>query len=87
MTGEAWHDIMVDLSQQKDYDFDCIDDSTYNDYLQAGETVGCGNFYSYIYFLTFQIFVSLILVNLLIAISIQGFKVVLRKNQCRINHI
>ena len=35
-TGEAWHDLLSALARQPDLTFDCIVNSTYEDYVNAG---------------------------------------------------
>jgi hypothetical protein len=33
MTGEGWYEFMADLSKQNDVDFPCIENPTYQDYV------------------------------------------------------
>lgn len=71
MTGEGWYDKMNDLQKAKDIEYDCIDDPTYMDYVQAGEkTVGCGTKVSTTFFILYVFWCSLILVNLFIAVTL-----------------
>lgn len=74
MTGEGWYEIMTDLEKTADVDFECIKDPTYEDYANNNfETVGCGIPGSRLFFILYVFSVSLILVNLFIAVTLQGF--------------
>lgn len=74
MTGEGWFQIMLDLSKKKSVSFDCIENPTYQDYVDNNyQTVGCGNEAAFAFFLLYMFSVSLILVNLFIAVTLQGF--------------
>lgn len=39
-TGEGWNDIMHDITRDRNPLFQCIKEPTYEDYKNAGETVG-----------------------------------------------
>ena len=56
-------------------DFQCIESPTYADYENAGfEPVGCGSLYvSKIYFFSFILIVGLVILNIFIAIILQGY--------------
>lgn len=79
MTGEGWYELMNALSREKDTSFDCIQNPTYEDYALKNEisskkeTIGCGHETSIYFFILYVFFVSLILVNLFIAVTLQGF--------------
>jgi hypothetical protein len=74
MTGEGWYEIMEDLERKNEADFECIDDPTYYNYKDNNFiTVGCGTRASRIFFILYVFVVSLILVNLFIAVTLQGF--------------
>jgi hypothetical protein len=51
-------------------DFNCIDDPTYEDYVNAGyNTVGCGlGFSGIVFFMSYFVLMSLIMMNLFIAL-------------------
>ena len=70
-TGDGWNDIMYGLGM----DEDCVENPTYQDYIHAGnETVGCGNYsLSCFYFFSFVILISLIFLNLFMAIIMNGY--------------
>ena len=71
MTGEGWYEIMNDLGRVRDVDYPCIDNPTYKDYKDNNYvTVGCGSPHSIWFFVVYQMLVSLILVNLFIAVTL-----------------
>ena len=73
-TGEAWNAIMYDLARGKEPLFDCKENPTYDDYVNNNkETVGWGSISSIIFFVSFILVVTLIFLNLFIAIILQGF--------------
>jgi len=86
MTGEGWYEIVSDLSKyKKEVDYDCIQNPTYQDYVKAGnKPVGCGLRFSNLYFLFYVFWCTLVLVNLFIAVTLQGFADVQRDDNCRI---
>jgi hypothetical protein len=71
MTGEGWYEFMGNLGKQRDIDFPCIVNPTYQDYADNDfKTVGCGKAISKPFFIIYVILVSLILVNLFIAVTL-----------------
>lgn len=72
-TGEGWNDLMHDITRENSPLFQCIENPTYEDYEQNGDTVGCGKIYGQIFFTSFILIVQLIFLNLFIAIILQGF--------------
>jgi len=74
-TGENWHEIMYSLSKQPSITYECISSPTYQDYVANGkEPVGCGNSsLAMFFFFSFVTVVSLIFLNLFIAIILQAF--------------
>ena len=73
-TGEGWNDIMHDLSRSESQLFSCIDNPTYNDYVENNmTTIGCGKSYAKLFFMSFILIVQMIFLNLFIAIILQGF--------------
>ena len=88
MTGENWYQLMFDLSRTQSDNFQCKPDFDINQYLENGKiSEGCGTKISYFYFTVYMVFVSLILINLFVAVLIQGFKDVEKTSQCRINEL
>lgn len=75
MTGEGWYDIMNGLSRTNSDTFDCIERPTYQDFVDNGyKTVGCGSSASAkIFFGSYIFMVSMILINLFVAVTLQGF--------------
>ena len=73
-TGEAWNEIMHDAARQPSSTFECLTSVKYED-IQAngGEAPGCGSWTAFPYFLSFQLVVSLVFLNLFIAIILDGF--------------
>ena len=65
---------MEDTLRTKSVVFDCDDNPTYESIkANGGEPNGCGTSAAYAYFLAFQIIVSIIFLNLFIAVILQGF--------------
>lgn len=85
MTGESWYDVMFALSKEKQEDFFCINDPSYKDYMIHGEAVGCGDpNLAYAFFIIFIVSINLVLLNLFIAVVLQGFSDVQSADMCRI---
>ncbi len=74
VTGSGWNDIMEVLGKGKSETNNCIDNPEYADFVRAGEPIGCGNYLlAYPYFFTFVTFVSLVFLNLFVAIILNGY--------------
>ncbi len=71
-TGEDWNLIQADLSRTTKPNNVCFDISTYDDYLNMG-IYGCGNSYAYLFYISYMILFSLIMLNLFVAVIIEGF--------------
>lgn len=69
-TGEDWNLIMADASRTIDPNNVCFDISDYDGYKMYG-LMGCGNSGSVVLMIIFQIVVSLIMLNLFVAIIIE----------------
>ena len=69
-TGESWHMILAGISRENEIDYECVSSPTYLDFKHNGkEAVGCGNKpYAILYLISFIFTVSLIFLNLFIAI-------------------
>lgn len=65
---------MKDTVRQRAVNFDCDENPTYKS-IQAngGEPNGCGTPISYLYFVLFQLIVSIIFLNLFVAVILNGF--------------
>uniref|UniRef100_K3WQ22 Ion transport domain-containing protein n=1 Tax=Globisporangium ultimum (strain ATCC 200006 / CBS 805.95 / DAOM BR144) TaxID=431595 RepID=K3WQ22_GLOUD len=75
-TGERWNDLMYELSSQDD----CVEDPPYNPEMcgfnnTAGCKMlnGCGSPVAYAYFYSFTLLVTFILLNIFIAVILEGF--------------
>jgi hypothetical protein len=65
---------MTDLAHKKDVSFDCDDTPDYASIQAAGGVPnGCGTSFSYMYFVLFQLIVSIIFLNLFVAVILNGF--------------
>ena len=85
-TGEAWNEIMYDTLTTKSHKFDCVESVKYSDIEAAGgEAPGCGTFSSYPFFLSFQLIVTFIFLNLFIAIILDGFAEVKAAENMKVN--
>jgi hypothetical protein len=85
MTGEGWYEFMGDLQKQREVDFPCVQSPTYEDFKANDfQTIGCGSVVSTWFFVLYVVLVSLILVNLFIAVTLQGFNDVSSQDSCRI---
>ena len=78
ITGEAWNDIMNDLTNTDNWN----SNQTYAD-IQSKGIQGCGSWYSYIYFITYMILLRMIIMNLTIAAVINGLQSA-RKDESRV---
>ena len=73
-TGESWDDLMNALGHRDKENYQCKKNPTYADYISAGTPVGCGNFVStYIFFGSYLIMITLVFLNLFIAIILNGY--------------
>ena len=78
ITGEAWNDIMNDLTNTDN----CNSNQTYAD-IQSKGIQGCGSWYSYVYFITYMILLRMIIMNLTVAAVINGLQAA-RKDNSRV---
>ncbi|CAD8074658.1 unnamed protein product [Paramecium sonneborni] len=69
-SSELWWELLVDALHIQSPDFACIEIETYEDFQKYGYN-GCGTKLAYVYFITFHLIFSLVLLNLFIA-SILG---------------
>jgi hypothetical protein len=75
-TGEGWSDLVTGLLKDNSNLYhDCLENPTYYDYIAAGnKTVGCGSWYKIlIFFFSYLTMMSLIFLNLFIAIILNGY--------------
>ena len=74
-TGEAWNMLMFDAARSRSVTFQCDPNASYESIQANGGNInGCGSpTFAIIYFLSFQVIVSQIFLNLFIAIIIDSF--------------
>jgi len=72
VTGEDFADLMADLGRQQTISFRCLQNQSYED-IQRDGILGCGSKLSYIFFPVFQLFMTFVLLNLFIAVILQGY--------------
>ena len=73
-TGENWNILMHELSKTGEINgVQCIENQTYEDIIKNGEVRGCGSPLSYAYFITFMITISMMIMNLFVAVVLEGF--------------
>lgn len=74
-TGENWHDLMHSLSRSNHVYYQCLESQTYQDYLLNNkQPQGCGTRASFLFFISFVVIVSLVFLNLFVAIILEGFE-------------
>ena len=71
-TGEAWNALMDDCVRSFSLLFQCTEDPDYA-HIQANGVTGCGNGFAFPFFISFQLIVTFIFLNLFIAIILEGF--------------
>lgn len=65
---------MKDTLRSRSIIFQCDLDPSYESIkLNGGEVNGCGTSIAYIYFIAFQLVVTIIFLNLFVAVILQGF--------------
>ena len=74
-TGEGWNGLMISLMFQRTIIYQCIQNPSYSDILKSnGEGVSCGSYWpALLFFLTYQMIVCRIFLNLFIAVILEGF--------------
>lgn len=75
MTGESWHDVMYDLVEDRP---NCTADYQSPEDLKEFGPRGCGTALAYPYFVSFTCFASIIMLNLIIAVVLDGYQSVER---------
>ena len=75
-TTDAWTEIALSCLKRQSVDFDCIQNPTYQDYVDNNrQTVGCGpKFSGILYFYSYFLAMSLILLKLFVAIICQAYE-------------
>ena len=75
-TGEDWNLIMYELANDEE---DCLSSQTFED-RELNGIKGCGSQFSYIYFLSFMIILSMLIMNLSVAAVIEGLDTARKEN-------
>jgi Ion transport protein len=86
-TTDAWTEIALSCLKRPSVDFECIPEPTYQDYLDNGkQTVGCGpKFSGILYFYSYFLVMSLILLKLFVAIICQAYEEIKEQEQRTFN--
>lgn len=81
-TTDAWTDIGISCLKIRAIDYDCKKDPTYQDYVDNNyQTVGCGpRFSGVLYFYSYFLLMSLILLKLFIAIILEAYDDIKKKD-------
>lgn len=69
-SSELWYALLVDCVHLRSPDFACIYMNGYDDFIKYGYN-GCGTYWAYVYYISFHLIFSLVILNLFIA-SILG---------------
>jgi len=73
-TGENWPNMMVDVATKLNVANNCTDNPTYASIQANGGIVnGCGTSASFVYFMLFHLMVTVIFLNLFVAVILNGF--------------
>ena len=73
-TGDSWNATQTSFVVYESPLSQCIWNPTYADFKEAGSTVGCGGkVVAYIFFTTYYFIVSLIFLQLFIAVILEGY--------------
>lgn len=74
-TTDAWTDIGISCLKKRTIDYDCKSNPTFVDYVSNGnQTIGCGpRFSGVLYFYSYFLLMSLILLKLFIAIILEAY--------------
>lgn len=70
LTGEDWNKLMHELANEQDV-IDCVYSQSYEE-IQRDGLLGCGQRFSYIYFISFQVLIQMLIMNLSVAAVIEG---------------
>jgi hypothetical protein len=73
-TGDGWDQLLLSMSAKRSVLNDCLENPSYLDYVSNGnKTVGCGSRFATAYLFSFSFTISIIFMNLYIAIILQGY--------------
>ncbi|KRX07619.1 hypothetical protein PPERSA_11168 [Pseudocohnilembus persalinus] len=71
-TGESWNLVMADIARQRNPSFACLTISNYEDFQKHGMQ-GCGSSAAYLFLIIFQLFFTMIVLSLFVAVILEGF--------------
>lgn len=82
-TGENWQEVMHAVSRGRHPFYQCVEEHSYQDFLDNGKVPnGCGNRpIAICFFTTFVMLVSLVFINLFVAIILEGFDETIVENK------
>lgn len=69
-SSEEWWALLIDSVHVRNPDFACIDINGYDEFIEFGYN-GCGTYWAYVFYVSFHLIFSLVILNLFIA-SILG---------------
>ncbi|EGR27121.1 hypothetical protein IMG5_201460 [Ichthyophthirius multifiliis] len=85
-TSEQWYVIVGEASRQMQPNFVCRNDIfTYEDYVEYGQ-MACGNKLAYLFFYSYHLMFSLIILNLFIATVISAYEQAFKADESAIDH-
>lgn len=80
-TGEDWNAYMHELANKDGFNNEkCIEIQTYQDIQDTGKFKQCGTTVSYLYFISFTIIVTMLIMNLSVAAVIEGLDTAKKEN-------
>ena len=82
-TGDGWNDLLEALSMEASVSNHCIKNPTYADYVANNkQPIGCGSrTFATFYFFSFVFMISIIFMNLFIAIILEGYFLITEKEK------
>jgi hypothetical protein len=72
-SSEEWWQLLVDSAHTQQPDFACVYMNDYDDFVQYGYN-GCGTPSAYLFYITFHLIISLVILNLFIASIIDTYE-------------
>ena len=78
---QKWDHYMFELAETKE---GCSDSQSYKD-IQTSGIKGCGTYWSYVYFMSFVVIVPMMIMNLFLAVVVEGYLESLKEQEAVIN--
>jgi hypothetical protein len=73
-TSDGWNTLLLALQMERSAGNDCVESPSYEDYVKNNfKTIGCGSSFAQIYMFSFSFLISIVFMNLFIAIILQGY--------------